>query len=116
MSSFYLLLAVTFGIFILARIMKDHRVYVALMAALTIGLILGLGMKEAKASNMPSKTMTITNGTSPMLQSLSTAIVDDVVYKDNIVAGQDTIVRDTLVIDIDNTPTMPTNCEINDDS
>lgn len=115
MSSFlYLLVAVIVALFI-ARLFKSTKVYTTLLLCLSLGFVVGTGMKDAvaNASNVPTQELvTASNPTDSKLSSAIVETVDDFKFKE----PSKEMKSDTVKTNPEKLTTQPNISEIEDDS
>lgn len=113
MSSFLFLLIGTFAALLAARAFKSTKVYVALMLCLSLGFVVGTGIKGAvaNASNIPTQELvTASNHTLPQLSSAVVGTVDDPIVMSNDMKS------DTVKTNSEKLTQQPNTSEIEDDS
>ena len=113
MSSFLFLLIGTFAALLAARAFKSTKVYMALMLCLSLGFVVGTGIKGAvaNASNIPTQELvTASNHTLPQLSSAVVGTVDDPIVMSNDMEG------DTVKTNSEKLTQQPNTSEIEDDS
>lgn len=113
MSSFLFLLIGTFVALLAARAFKSTKVYMALMLCLSLGFVVGTGIKGAvaNASNIP--TQELVTAVNPTLTQSSSAVVETV---DDIQVMSKEIQSDTVKTNSEKLTQQPNNSEIEDDS
>lgn len=116
-STFLMLLVATIILFFIARWMRDAKAFSRFMAILTVGLIVGTGIKSAvtTADNTPEKTVVTTAVASPMHNS-TTPFVLEKVDANLDYASKDTIASDSVVVETEGLPTRDNKSELIDDS
>ena len=113
MSSFlYLLIGTIIALFI-ARLYKSTKIYTMLLLCLSLGFVVGTGMKDAvaNASNVP--THELITAVNPTLTQSSSAVV--VTVDDPQVMSKE-IQSDTVKINSEKLTEQPNLKEIEDDS
>ena len=113
MSSFlYLLIGTIIALFI-ARLYKSTKIYTTLLLCLSLGFVVGTGMKDAvaNASNVP--THELITAVNPTLTQSSSAVV--VTVDDPQIMSKE-IQSDTVKIDSEKLTEQPNLKEIEDDS
>lgn len=113
MSSFLFLLIGTFAALLAARAFKSTKVYMALMLCLSLGFVVGTGIKGAvaNASNIPTQELvTASNHTLPQSSSAVVGTVDDPIVMSNDTEG------DTVKTNSEKLTQQPNTSEIEDDS
>lgn len=113
MSSFLFLLIGTFAALLAARAFKSTKVYMALMLCLSLGFVVGTGIKDAvaNASNIPTQELvTASNHTLPQSSSAVVGTVDDPIVMSNDMEG------DTVKTNSEKLTQQPNTSEIEDDS
>lgn len=113
MSSFLFLLIGTFAALLAARAFKSTKVYMALMLCLSLGFVVGTGIKGAvaNASNIPTQELvTASNHTLPQSSSAVVGTVDDPIVMSNDMEG------DTVKTNSEKLTQQPNTSEIEDDS
>lgn len=113
MSSFLFLLIGTFAALLAARAFKSTKVYMALMLCLSLGFVVGTGIKGAvaNASNIPTQELvTASNHTLPQSSSAVVGTVDDPIVMSNDMKS------DTVKTDSEKLTQQPNTSEIEDDS
>lgn len=113
MSSFLFLLIGTFVALLAARAFKSTKVYMALMLCLSLGFVVGTGIKGAvaNASNIPTQELvTASNHTLPQSSSAVVGTVDDPIVMSNDMEG------DTVKTNSEKLTQQPNTSEIEDDS
>lgn len=113
MSSFlYLLIGTIIALFI-ARLYKSTKVYTTLLLCLSLGFVVGTGIKGAvaNASNIPTQEL-VTASNHTLQQSLSAVVgtVDDPIVMSNDMKG------DTVKTNSEKLTQQPNTSEIEDDS
>ena len=113
MSSFLFLLIGTFVALLAARAFKSAKVYIALMLCLSLGFVVGTGIKGAvaNASNIP--TQELVTAVNPTLTQPSSAVVETV---DGIQVMSKEIQSDTVKTNSEKLTQQPNTSEIEDDS
>lgn len=113
MSSFLFLLIGTFVALLAARAFKSTKVYMALMLCLSLGFVVGAGIKGAvaNASNVP--TQELVTAVNPTLTQPSSAVVETV---DGLKVMSKEIQSDTVKTNSEKITKQPTYSEIEDDS
>lgn len=113
MSSFLFLLIGTFAALLAARAFKSAKVYIALMLCLSLGFVVGTGIKGAvaNASNIP--TQELVTAVNPTLTQPSSAVVETV---DGLQVMSKEIQSDTVKTNSEKLTQQPNNSEIEDDS
>ena len=113
MSSFLFLLIGTFAALLAARAFKSAKVYIALMLCLSLGFVVGTGIKGAvaNASNIP--TQELVTAVNPTLTQPSSAVVETV---DGLQVMSKEIQSDTVKTNSEKLIQQPNNAEIEDDS
>ena len=113
MSSFLFLLIGTFAALLAARAFKSTKVYMALMLCLSLGFVVGTGIKGAvaNASNIP--TQELVTASNPTLTQPSSAVVETV---DEQTVMSKEMKSDTVKTDSEKLTQQPNNSEIEDDS
>lgn len=113
MSSFLFLLIGTIVALIAARAFKSTKVYMALMLCLSLGFVVGTGIKGAvaNASNIPTQEL-VTASNHTLQQSFSAVVgtVDDPIVMSNDMKG------DTVKTNSEKLTQQPNTSEIEDDS
>ena len=115
MSSFLYLLLGTFAALIVARMFKSTKVYMALMLCLSLGFVVGTGIKGAvaNASNIPTQELvTASNPTYPNSSSAIVETVDEYTFKE----PSQEMKSDTVKTNSEKLTQQPNNAEIEDDS
>lgn len=113
MSSFLFLLIGTFAALLAARAFKSTKVYMALMLCLSLGFVVGTGIKGAvaNASNIPTQELvTASNHTLPQSSSAVVGTVDDPIVMSNDMKS------DTVKTNSEKLTQQPNTSEIEDDS
>lgn len=113
MSSFLFLLIGTLVALLAARAFKSTKVYMALMLCLSLGFVVGTGIKGAvaNASNIPTQELvTASNHTLPQSSSAVVGTVDDPIVMSNDMEG------DTVKTNSEKLTQRPNTSEIEDDS
>ena len=113
MSSFLFLLIGTFAALLAARAFKSTKVYMALMLCLSLGFVVGTGIKGAvaNASNIPTQELvTASNHTLPQSSSAVVGTVDDPIVMSNDMES------DTVKTNSEKLTQQPNTSEIEDDS
>ena len=113
MSSFLFLLIGTLVALLAARAFKSTKVYMALMLCLSLGFVVGTGIKGAvaNASNIPTQELvTASNHTLPQSSSAVVGTVDDPIVMSNDMEG------DTVKTNSEKLTQQPNTSEIEDDS
>ena len=115
MSSFLFLLIGTFAALLAARAFKSTKVYMALMLCLSLGFVVGTGIKGAvaNASNIP--TQELVTASNPTVYDSTTAVVETV---DEFTFSEPSkeMESDTVKTNSEKLPKQLTNSEIEDDS
>ena len=115
MSSFLFLLIGTFVALLAARAFKSTKVYMALMLCLSLGFVVGTGIKGAvaNASNIP--TQELVTASNPTDSDLSSAVVETV---DNFEFTEPSkeMESDTVKTNSGEVTQQPNYSEIEDDS
>lgn len=113
MSSFLFLLIGTFAALLAARAFKSTKVYMALMLCLSLGFVVGTGIKGAvaNASNIP--TQELVTAVNPTLTQPSSAVVETV---DGIRVMSKEMQSDTVKTNSEKLTQRPNTSEIEDDS
>ena len=113
MSSFLFLLIGTFAALLAARAFKSTKVYMALMLCLSLGFVVGTGIKGAvaNASNIP--TQELVTAVNPTLTQPSSAVVETV---DGLKVMSKEIQSDTVKTNSEKLTQQPNTSEIEDDS
>lgn len=115
MSSFLFLLIGTFAALLAARAFKSTKVYMALMLCLSLGFVVGTGIKGAvaNASNIPTQELvTASNPTYPNLSSAVVGTVDNFTF----VEPSKEMKSDTVKTNSEKLTQQPNTSEIEDDS
>ena len=113
MSSFLFLLIGTFVALLAARAFKSTKVYMALMLCLSLGFVVGTGIKGAvaNASNIPTQELvTASNHTLPQSSSAVVGTVDDPIVMSKEMQS------DTVKTNSEKLTQQPNTSEIEDDS
>ena len=113
MSSFLFLLIGAFAALLAARAFKSTKVYMALMLCLSLGFVVGTGIKGAvaNASNIPTQELvTASNHTLPQSSSAVVGTVDDPIVMSNDMES------DTVKTNSEKLTQQPNTSEIEDDS
>lgn len=113
MSSFLYLLLGALVSLIVARMFKSTKVYMALLLCLSLGFVVGTGIKGAvaNASNIP--TQELVTAVNPTLTQPSSAVVETV---DGLQVMSKEIQSDTVKTNSEKLTQQPNNAEIEDDS
>lgn len=113
MSSFLYLLLGTIICLIAARLFKSTKVYMALMLCLSLGFVVGTGIKGAvaNASNIP--TQELVTASNPTLAQPSSAVVETV---DGLTVMSKEMKSDTVKTNSEKLTQQPNLTEIEDDS
>mgnify|MGYP003462262363 FL=1 len=113
MSSFLFLLIGAFAALLAARAFKSTKVYMALMLCLSLGFVVGTGIKGAvaNASNIP--TQELVTAVNPTLTQPSSAVVETV---DGIQVMSKEMQSDTVKTNSEKLTQQPNTSEIEDDS
>ena len=113
MSSFLYLLLGALVSLIVARMFKSTKVYMALLLCLSLGFVVGTGIKGAvaNASNIP--TQELVTAVNPTLTQPSSAVVETV---DGLQVMSKEIQSDTVKTNSEKLIQQPNNAEIEDDS
>ena len=113
MSSFLFLLIGTFAALLAARAFKSTKVYMALMLCLSLGFVVGTGIKGAvaNASNIP--TQELVTAVNPTLTQPSSAVVETV---DEQTVMSKEMKSDTVKTNSEKLTQQPNTSEIEDDS
>ena len=115
MSSFLFLLIGAFAALLAARAFKSAKVYIALMLCLSLGFVVGTGIKGAvaNASNIPTQELvTASNLTTPKPSSAVVETVDDFKFKE----PSKEMKSDTVKTNSEKLTQQPNTSEIEDDS
>ena len=113
MSSFLYLLIGTIASLFVARLYKSTKVYTTLLLCLSLGFVVGTGIKGAvaNASNIPTQELvTASNHTLPQSSSAVVGTVDDPIVMSNDMEG------DTVKTNSEKLTQQPNTSEIEDDS
>ena len=113
MSSFLFLFIGTLVALLAARAFKSTKVYMALMLCLSLGFVVGTGIKGAvaNASNIPTQELvTASNHTLPQSSSAVVGTVDDPIVMSNDMES------DTVKTNSEKLTQRPNTSEIEDDS
>lgn len=113
MSSFLFLLIGTFVALLAARAFKSTKVYMALMLCLSLGFVVGTGIKGAvaNASNIPTQELvTASNHTLSQSSSAVVGTVDDPIVMSNDMES------DTVKTNSEKLTQQPNTSKIEDDS
>lgn len=113
MSTFLFLLIGTLASLLIARTFKSTKVYIALMLCLSLGFVVGTGIKGAvaNASNIP--TQELVTASNPTLTQPSSAVVETV---DEQTVMSKEMKSDTVKTNSEKLTQQPNNSEIEDDS
>ena len=113
MSSFLYLLIGTIASLFVARLYKSTKVYTTLLLCLSLGFVVGTGIKGAvaNASNIP--TQELVTAVNPTLTQPSSAVVETV---DGIQVMSKEIQSDTVKTNSEKLTQQPNTSEIEDDS
>lgn len=113
MSSFLYLTICAIIALLIARMCKSTKVYMALMLCLSLGFVVGTGIKGAvaNASNIP--TQALVTASNPTLTQPSSAVVGTV---DGIQVMSKVLKSDTVKTNPEKLTTQPNQTEIEDDS
>ena len=115
MSSFLYLLLGALVSLIVARMFKSTKVYMALLLCLSLGFVVGTGIKGAvaNASNIPTQELvTASNLTTPKPSSAVVETVDDFKFKE----PSKEMKSDTVKTNSEKLAQQPNTSEIEDDS
>lgn len=114
-TSLCILLGMVVAAFLIGRLKKSANVFANLFLAITLGFGIGTFVTSAEAENASEKSVVVTTAASPMLHTLSSAVV---LTEEQTIGetGQDITVGDTVVTETGFPLTRPTNSEIEDDS
>lgn len=115
MSSFLYLLVATIIALLIARLFKSTKVYTTLLLCLTLGFVVGTGIKDAvaNASNIP--TQELVTASNPTYPSLSPAVVGTA-DKFTFVEPSKEMKSDTVKTNSEKLTQQPNTSEIEDDS
>ena len=113
MSTFLFLLIGTLASLLIARAFKSTKVYMALMLCLSLGFVVGTGIKGAvaNASNIP--TQELVTASNPTLTQPSSAVVETV---DEQTVMSKEMKSDTVKTNSEKLTQQPNNSEIENDS
>lgn len=113
MSSFLYLTLCALAALIVARMYKSTKVYTTLLLCLSLGFVVGTGIKGAvaNASNIP--TQELVTASNPTLTHPSSAVVGTV---DGIQVMSKVLKSDTVKTNPEKLTTQPNQTEIEDDS
>lgn len=118
-NSFGLLLAIAVVLFIIARCMKDAKVFSKWMAALAIGLIVGAGVKSAVTqvtATSPEKAVVVTTESAPMHNNSTPFVAEPAVVSYPDCASKENTDCDSVAIETEGLPTMRPESKYLDDS
>lgn len=110
-----LLMLAVLAIFVIARLLKDAKAFVRLIATFALCALVGAGVHQALADAPEKATVVSTENAVPMQSNISPFVVEDVTACPDS-ASQEITARDSVETYVEGLPTTLGEVEIQDDS
>lgn len=110
-----LLMLAILTIFVIARLLKDAKAFVRLIATFALCALVGAGVHQALADSPEKATVVSTKNVAPMQSNISPFVLEDIeACLDSV--GQEIAERDSVETEVEGLPTTLGEVEIQDDS